>query len=105
MDPANMLSWARHQAGLSQRDLAERAGVPQSTVGRIESGAIDPRARMMDRLLRVCSFELDAVPREDAGVDRSLIRMYLEMTPRQRIESSANVVNDLTKVRAGRRLT
>jgi len=29
---------AREEAGLSQADLAERAGVPQSTIARIERG-------------------------------------------------------------------
>lgn len=32
------LYYAREDAGLTQADLAERAGVPQSTIARIESG-------------------------------------------------------------------
>jgi predicted transcriptional regulator len=39
----DVLSRARHRAGLTQRELAERAAVPQSTVGRIEAGLVDPR--------------------------------------------------------------
>lgn len=36
---AALLREARRSAGLSQRALAEKAGVPQSTVARIESGS------------------------------------------------------------------
>jgi DNA-binding XRE family transcriptional regulator len=32
------LYYAREEAGLTQADLAERAGVPQSTIARIERG-------------------------------------------------------------------
>ncbi|EWT03840.1 transcriptional regulator [Intrasporangium chromatireducens Q5-1] len=34
---------AREQAGLSQRALAERAGITQPTLSRIESGAREPK--------------------------------------------------------------
>jgi DNA-binding XRE family transcriptional regulator len=33
----------RAQLGLSQRALAERAGLPQSTLARLETGTYDPR--------------------------------------------------------------
>ncbi|MBQ1027788.1 GNAT family N-acetyltransferase [Micromonospora sp. C95] len=38
LDLGSMLRALRRQADLSQRELAERSGVPQSTVARIESG-------------------------------------------------------------------
>ncbi len=42
---------AREGAGLSIRDLAERAGVAASTVWRVESGRLDPTVGMLRRLL------------------------------------------------------
>ena len=49
---------ARQRAGLSQAELAVRAGVPQSTVGPIESGAREPSAALVERLIRAAGFEL-----------------------------------------------
>lgn len=40
----------RSAMGLSQRDLAEMCGIPQSTIGRIETGKITPR---LDTLLKI----------------------------------------------------
>lgn len=77
---------ARRRAGLTQRELAARAEVPQSTIGRIESGAIDPRVSTLDRLLRLCGDELDAVPRKGIGIDRSLLRENLKRSWIERIE-------------------
>lgn len=43
----------RRNADLSQRQLAERSGVPQTTIARVESGLTpDPRFRTLERLLR-----------------------------------------------------
>ncbi len=41
----------RKELGLNQRELAERCGVPQSTIARMESGAVTPK---LDTLIKVC---------------------------------------------------
>ncbi len=41
----------RKELRLNQRELAERCGVPQSTIARIESGAVTPK---LETLLKVC---------------------------------------------------
>lgn len=81
-----MLRAARRRAGLSQRELAERAGVPQSTVARIEAGLTDPRVGTLRRLLRVCGEDLEVLPIPGQGVDVSLIREQLKKTPRERLQ-------------------
>lgn len=48
---AVVLYEARLQAGLSRRALATKAGVPTSTVSRIEAGQSDPTLSMLERLL------------------------------------------------------
>ncbi|MEU9506962.1 GNAT family N-acetyltransferase [Micromonospora sp. NPDC048170] len=49
----------RRRADLSQRQLAERSGVPQATLARIESGrAADPRFRTVERLVRAAGGEV-----------------------------------------------
>lgn len=48
----------REAAGLSIRELAERAGVAASTVWRIESGRLDPTVSMLERLLEAASCRL-----------------------------------------------
>src|SRR5947208_15578998 len=85
MNAARGLRWARRRAGLSQRELAARSGVPQSTVGRIEAGLVDPRVRTLSRLLRACGFDLEVEPRLGEGVDRTLFRELLSLTPDQRL--------------------
>jgi transcriptional regulator with XRE-family HTH domain len=85
MNSARALRYARRRAGLSQRELAERSGLPQSTVGRIETGAIDPRVSTLDRLLRACEFDLEVEPLLGIGVDRSQIREMLALTPAERL--------------------
>lgn len=76
---------ARRRAGLTQAELARRAGVPQSTVGRIESGARVPSTTLAERLIRAAGFELRVgLGEPDPGTD-SLFARTLRRTPRQRL--------------------
>lgn len=64
LEPAQMLRSARRAARLSQREVAVRAGVPPSTLGRIESGATrDPSIGTVRALLEATEHELVAVDR------------------------------------------
>lgn len=71
---ARLLRYARGRAGLSQRALATKAGVPQSQIARIESGRVDPAVGSLSRLLRACGTTLEAEPGTGEGVDATLFR-------------------------------
>ncbi len=94
---------ARLEAGLSQRALAERAGVPQSTVARIETGVLDPRVGTLERLLRACGAELVVTERPGRGIDRTLIHARLAMTPVERIDYTARASDAMAPIRGAAR--
>jgi transcriptional regulator with XRE-family HTH domain len=90
---------ARVAAGLSQRELARRAGVPQPAVSRIERDHVSPRMDTLDRLLKVCGKSLELVDRPGARVDRTLIRERLRMTPGERARRTALEWNEAQPIR------
>jgi transcriptional regulator with XRE-family HTH domain len=98
-----VLRQARKRAGLTQRELADRAGVPQSQVARIESGAVVPRVDTLDRLLEVCGEGLESVGRPGRGVDGSTMRTLLRLAPADRArvqaESDRNVEEVVRRAR------
>ena len=55
-----VLREARTRAGLSQRELARRAGTSHATVSAYEAGRIDPGAHVLERLLDAAGFGLRA---------------------------------------------
>ncbi len=89
MDSSRILRHSRRRAGLTQRGLAELAGVKQPVIARIESGASEPRMETMERLLKACGFDLELAPRLGIGIDRSVIRELLKLTPRERLDLAA----------------
>ena len=59
---------ARKRVGLTQRELAERAGTTQSAIARIETGRSTPSFDTVLRLVRLCGLDLDVmlVERDDS---------------------------------------
>lgn len=48
----------RNALGLSQRDLAEQCGIPQSSIGRIESFQTTPNLATLLKICRVLGLKL-----------------------------------------------
>ena len=58
MDPAHIVREARLRAGLTQAELAGRAGTTQSALARLESGAASPGFPRVADLVEACGLEL-----------------------------------------------
>ena len=109
-----MLQEARMRAGLTQRELARRAGTAQSVVARIERGQTSPTLETLARLMAATGFNLDMElvrrPTTDPlieafkrDIDRSLLRRNLEKTVDERVRSLQALVRLADEAhRAGR---
>src|SRR5438552_18618337 len=102
MDAGATLSQARKRAGLTQRQLAKRVGVAQPVVARIERSWVVPRVDTLDRLLAACGESLESRPRLGAGLDRSVIRRLLALTPGQRARLAVREGRNLERIRPRR---
>jgi transcriptional regulator with XRE-family HTH domain len=101
MDAGQIVQEARRRAGLTQRRLAELAGVTQPTVARIENGLIQPTFERLLELVRACGLDLDirVVPLdEDAW---TVAERGLALTPDERLDRAVGAVE---LMREGREL-
>lgn len=92
---ASLLRYARRRAGLTQRELAERAGVAQSAIARVEAGRVSPSADRLARFVELCGLRLSAEPPAGQGVDRTAIRELLRLTPAERLALAAREASNL----------
>ena len=95
----NLVREARKRAGLTQADLGRRAGVPQSTVARIESGARTPSTDLVERLVRAAGFEIRvSLGHPDPGTS-SLFPQALRRTPAERLADAARAARFVLSAR------
>jgi len=102
-DAMNMIRFARLRAGMTQQELAERSGISQPALARIESGRVVPRTDTAARLLRHCGMSLEPVPRSGTGIDRSSIRKMIALSPQQRLQLAAKEARNLDRLKPRRR--
>lgn len=98
MDIGPLVAAARTRAGLTQQDLARRAGTSQSAIARLERGQGSPSVDTLRRVLAAAGFSLridlqpagaagdPVVEAYKAGVDRTLIRANLAKTVERRLD-------------------
>jgi transcriptional regulator with XRE-family HTH domain len=79
VDIAAQLRQARARAGLSLRELAERAGTSHSTLVAYEQGRVTPNVDTAERILGAAGFEIEArlVPHIDESERERQIRDVL----------------------------
>ena len=76
MDAGDLIRTARSRAGLTLRELGERAQTSHSTLSAYESGRTTPNVDTLDRVLRAAGFALDVElqPRIGTGRDERVAR-------------------------------
>jgi len=89
MSPATVIREARKDAGLTQAQLAERAGTTQPVIARLERGDGNPTFETLERVLHAAGHRLELVAVEQGleTVDETLIRDQLALTPAERLRS------------------
>jgi transcriptional regulator with XRE-family HTH domain len=93
---------ARAVAGLSQRELARKAGTAQSVVARVELGENSPSWETLMRLIRAAGCTLRAHVEPVRLMDQSLlddVPRILRMTPEARLEEVARVSRFVAEAR------
>jgi len=102
---AALLREARTRAGLSQRDLAKKAGTAQSVIARIERGQTSPTLETLERLLAAAGVELHArLAVKERDVRSHMlddVPRILRLTPEQRLEELKNFSRFLYEARRG----
>jgi predicted nucleotidyltransferase/DNA-binding XRE family transcriptional regulator len=71
MDAGSLLREQRHRCGLTQAELARRAGTSQAAVARYERGTVSPAVSTLDRLLRSTGARLVMEAAEATSTDLS----------------------------------
>jgi transcriptional regulator with XRE-family HTH domain len=86
MTPGLLLREARRRHGVTQEQLAARAGTSQAAISRIERDVVSPSVSTLASLLDLLGeeLELSATP-IDYGHDRTLIEANLRVAPDERI--------------------
>jgi transcriptional regulator with XRE-family HTH domain len=82
---AQFVREARKRAGLTQAQLAERAGTTQSAIARIEGGRVAPTFERIVELVRACGLDLHTrlVPYDDSNWD--LIQQDRKLTASDKV--------------------
>ncbi|CAN5878752.1 hypothetical protein BH23ACT10_BH23ACT10_37830 [soil metagenome] len=73
------------------RELARRAGTSHATLSRYEHGIVQPSLAVVERIVSACGLELRIHLDEPDTSDRDVAVAFLRLTPRQRLQSLANV--------------
>ncbi|MCV7281726.1 helix-turn-helix transcriptional regulator [Mycolicibacterium flavescens] len=96
----DLIREARKRAGLTQAELADRAGTAQPAIARWESGRTAVSLDDVIRLVRLChlDLELHLVERDDS--DLAQAARLARLSGQQRLDRHARTARQLSDLRA-----
>lgn len=98
---STLLRDARRRSGLTQAQVAERAGVSQSAIAQLEQVGSNPTIETLGDVLRATGERLRLTSEPDQpNVDETLIARNLRMTPAERLAAFETAHTQLTQLRA-----
>jgi len=83
---AGLLRTARDRAGLTQQQLADKAGVTQQAVSAYETGRKEPMMPTLIKLLGAAGFEMRIQLTPLDGHDEALEQFLASLPPTQRVD-------------------
>jgi transcriptional regulator with XRE-family HTH domain len=96
MTSGELIRAARLRAELSQAELADRPGLPSSSIARWEGDRVEPGFSTLRRVLQACGFDISPTlipfarnPERDARV-----KEVQRLTPQERLRSLIERVDD-----------
>ncbi|MEK6620025.1 MAG: helix-turn-helix transcriptional regulator [Chloroflexota bacterium] len=104
MDAPGLIRTVRTRRGLTQGQLALRAGTTQTAISRLERGARSPSVETLRRLLLVMGEDLHLEAKPMSGShDPAHLRAERALTPAQRLERAFTWMRLNEALRAGGR--
>ncbi|MEA2647400.1 MAG: hypothetical protein QOE92_2483 [Chloroflexota bacterium] len=100
-DFAAQLRAARTAAGISQTELARRAGTSQPAIARYEGGRTAPTTRTLSRLFEACRRAEIAARYRARDVDTDRLAETLGVSAAVRLRRLESFVNDIHELREG----
>jgi transcriptional regulator with XRE-family HTH domain len=94
---------ARRRAGLTQTELAERAGTTQSAIARLERGVGRPTMERISELVEACGLELQVRLVPSDTHDWSMVEQNVALGTEERVMRALASIRSAEEVRAAGR--
>jgi transcriptional regulator with XRE-family HTH domain len=91
---------ARRRAGLTQRQLAERAGTTQSAIARLERGDVEPGFHRVIELVRAAGLDLRVGLVDYDDHDWLIAAQNLQISPARRVRNLKSFLESVARARA-----
>lgn len=90
-DASDLTRTARRNAGLTQSALADRLGVSQPVIARLERPGANPTLATLRQVAAATGHSLRVELDRPSGIDESMIAADLALTPDERLERFENL--------------